>query len=109
MKKGKLLEALRVAVMCIILEEGSMSLSELGSFLGCKRNQVIEYVRAHQDLFEVSNNGISSKKVIPKSNERGTKDPHKLILEIISFAENFCDIPSDDILTRKFMEWFSTG
>ena len=34
MKKGKLLEVVRVAVMHIILEkEGSMSASELGSYL----------------------------------------------------------------------------
>ncbi len=107
MKKGKLLEALRIAVMCCILEkEGSISASELGKFLGCKRNMVIEYVRVHQDLFRVSNNGISSKKVFLKSDEKRTKDPQELIFEFINFAENFCNIPSYDILTKKFIEWF---
>ena len=107
MKKGKFLETLRIAVMCCILEkEGSISASELGKFLGCKRNMVIEYVRAHQDLFKVSNNGISSKRIFLKSGEKRTKDPQELIFEFINFAENFCDIPSNDILTRRFVEWF---
>ena len=107
MKKGKLLETLRITVMYVILEkEGSMSASELGRFLGCKRNLVIEYVRAHQDLFEMSNNSILSKKVSLKSSENSNEDPRGFIIKLISFAENFCDISSDDILTKKFIEWF---
>jgi len=56
MKKGKLLEVLRIAVMCIVLEEGGMSPTELRSFLGCKRSLII---------------------------------------------------PLDQILTKKFIEWFT--
>lgn len=52
MEKGKLLEVLRIAIMCIVLDEkGSMSPSELGSFLGCKKKLAIEYARAHETLF----------------------------------------------------------
>ena len=110
MKKGKFLEVLRVAVMCILLgKEGSMSASELGKFLGCKRNLVVEYVRAHQDLFKVSNNGISSKEISLRSNEKGNKDSQEFIFQLISFCENFCDIPLDQILTKRFLEWFAPG
>ena len=106
-KKGKLLETLRIAVMCCMLKkEGSMSASELGRFLGCKRNLVIEYVRAHDDLFKISNNGISTKKVFLRSSERENKDSQEFIKEFISFCEDFCSIPSDDVLTKKFIEWF---
>ena len=64
MKKGKFLEVLRIAVMCIVLDKkGSMSPCELGSFLGCKKTLVVEYARAHQNLFEISNNSISSKRI----------------------------------------------
>ncbi len=107
MKKGRFLEVLRVAMMYVILEkEDGMSASDLGKFLGCGRNMVIEYVRAHQNLFEMSNNGISSKKVFLKPSEKGNKDPRGFIIKLISFAENFCGISSDDILTKKFIEWF---
>ena len=107
MKKGKFLEVLRIAVMCCILErENSIGANELGKFLGCNRNMVIEYVRAHQDLFEMSNNGISSKKIFLKSNGKGNRDPQDLISGFIGFAENFCGISPDDILTKKFIEWF---
>jgi len=105
MKKGKLLEVLRIAVMYIVLEEGSMSPTELRSFLGCKRSLIIEYVRAHQDLFKISNNGISSRKISLRSNGKG-KYSHDFILELIGFATNFCDIPLDQILTKRFIEWF---
>jgi len=105
MKKGKLLEVLRIAVMCIVLEEGSMSSTELRSFLGCKRSLIIEYVRAHQDLFEISNNGISFKEISLRSNGK-EKYSHDFILELISFVANFCDIPLDQILTKKFIKWF---
>ena len=107
MKKGKLLETLRIAVMCCILEkEVSISASELGKFLGCKRNMVIEYVRPHQDLFKISNNGISFKRISLRSHGKG-KYPHDFIVELISFAKDFCDISLDQILTEKFIEWFT--
>jgi len=106
MKKGKLLEALRIAVMCIVLEESSMSPTELRSFLGCKRSLILEYVRAHQDLFKISNDGISFKSISLKSNGK-EEYSHDFILELIGFATNFCDIPLDQILTREFIEWFT--
>jgi len=107
MKKGKLLEALRIAVMCIVLEkEGSMSPTELRSFLGCKRSLILEYVRAHQDLFKISNNGISFKSISLRSS--GTeKYSHDFIVELIGFVTICCDIPLDQILTKKFIEWFT--
>jgi hypothetical protein len=53
MKKEKLLEVLRIAIMCIVLEnEGSMSPSELGLFLECKKTLVSEYARAQISLME---------------------------------------------------------
>lgn len=107
MKKGKLLEVLRIAVMYTILEkEGTMGAKMLGSILGCKRDMVIEYVEAHKDLFELTNNGVSSKKVSlsPKGKRKG--NPQEFILGLISFGKDFCDVPSDEILTRRFIEWF---
>jgi hypothetical protein len=107
-KNGKLLEVLRIAVMYTVLErEGNMSASELGKYLGCKRDLVVEYVRAHENLFEISNNGISFKKVFLKPNQKETEDPHHFVLELLGFCEDFCDIPSEDILTKKFLEWFT--
>lgn len=70
MKKGKLLEIVRVAIMCAILEkEGNMSPTELRSFLRCKNTLIMEYARSHDHLFDVSNNGISSKKIYLKPND----------------------------------------
>ena len=107
MKKGKLLEVLRIAVMCIVLDKkGSMSPCELGSFLGCKKTLVVEYARAHQNLFEISNNSISSKRISLKSNKNIEKNSRKFILELLNFAETICDIPSDQIVTKKLLEWF---
>jgi hypothetical protein len=107
MKKGKLLEVLRIAVMCIILEkEGSMNPTELGSFLGCRKTLIVEYARAHENLFEVSNSSISSKRVSLKYNGK-EKNSQDFVLELLNFAENICDIPPDQILTRKFIEWFN--
>lgn len=107
MKKGKLLEVLRIAVMCVVLDKkGSMSSTELGSFLGCKKTLVIEYARAHETLFEISNNSISSKRISLRSNKNIDKNSQKFILELLNFAVTICDIPSDRILTKKFLEWF---
>jgi len=107
MKKGKFLEVLRVAVMCIILEkEGSMSPSELGSFLGCKKTLIVEYARAHQNLFEISRRSISSKEVSLRSNGKD-KNSQGFVLGLLNFAENICDIPPNQILTKKFIEWFN--
>ncbi len=106
MKKGKLLEVLRIVMMCIILEkEGSMSPTELGLFLGCKKTLIVEYARAHQNLFNVSNSGISSKMISLKSNGKD-ENSQDFILELLNFAEIICDIPSDEILTKRFIEWF---
>jgi len=75
MKKGKLLEVLRIAVMCVVLDKkGSMSSTELGSFLGCKKTLIVEYARAHEPLFEISNNSISSKRISIKSNKNIDKN-----------------------------------
>ncbi|KYK35101.1 MAG: hypothetical protein AYK18_13480 [Theionarchaea archaeon DG-70] len=106
MKKGKFLEVLRIAVVCIVLDKkGSMSLTELGSFLGCKKTLIVEYARAHETLFEISNNSISSKRISLRSNENIEKNSRKFILELLNFAETICDIPSDQIVTKKFLEW----
>jgi len=106
MKKGKLLEVLRIAVMCVVLDKkGSMSSSELGSFLGCKKTLVIEYARVHQTLFDISNNSISSKRISLRSNKNIEKNSRKFILKLLDFAEIVCDIPPDQIVTKKFLEW----
>ena len=34
------------------------------------------------------------------------KDPQEFILELISFGEDYCDVPADEMLTKRFMEWF---
>ena len=83
-----------------------MSSSELGSFLGCKKTLIVEYARAHEILFEISNNSISSKRISLKSNKNIEKNSQKFILELLNFAETICDIPSDQIVTKKFLEWF---
>ena len=107
MKKGKLLEVLRIAMMCIILEKkGTMSPTESGLFLGCKKTLIVEYARAHKNLFDISNSSISSKMISLRSNGKD-KNSQDFILEILNFAETICDIPSDQILTRKFIEWFA--
>ncbi|MBU7028230.1 MAG: hypothetical protein HXS48_14955 [Theionarchaea archaeon] len=89
------MEVLRIAVMCVVLDEkGSMSSTELGSFLGYKKTLVIEYARAHEILFEISNNSISSKRISLISNKNIEKNSQKFILELLNFAETICDIPS---------------
>ena len=78
----------------------------IGLFLGCKKTLIVEYARAHQNLFEVSNSGISSKMISLRSNGKD-KNSQDFILGLLNFADTICDIPSDEILTRKFIEWFT--
>jgi len=65
---------------------------------------IVEYARAHETLFEISNNSISSKRISLKSNKNIEKNSRKFIHK--SFVDFFVAYKFEDDIEEDYKDDF---
>ena len=103
MKKGKPLEALRVAIMIIVLNKrGPQPLRRMATISGTSNpNVILSYVEAHPDIFEIVNGTITVKRISLKKEGHLLPESEKYINELISFSEK-AGLKAEDLLPAQF-------
>ena len=110
MKKGKFLEALRVAIMIIVLNrKGPQPLRRMATISGASNpNVILSYVEAHPDIFAIVNGTITVKRISLKKEGYLLPESENHINEILSFSEK-AGLKAEDLLPAQFLRIYKGG
>ena len=106
MKKGKFLEALRVAIMIIVLNrKGPQPLRRMSTICGASNpNVILSYVEAHPDIFTIANGTITVKRISLKKKGYLLTESENHINELLSFSEEI-GLKAEDLLPAQFLRF----